>query len=125
MTEQRLPLVDDMVAWVEERADEQSPAARLRVAIALGHELTELSDAMIGRFVAQARATGLSWTEIGEAFGVSKQAAQQRYGGTTAEAALLPGRWTRACSEALDRAVDEARALGHDYVGTEHALLTS
>jgi len=123
MAEQRLPGIDDLAAWVEERAEGQPPAARLRVAIGLGHELTELSDAMIGRFVAQARGAGLSWTEIGEAFGVSKQAAQQRYGATTDEAALLPGRWTGACSEALNRAVDEARRLGHDYVGTEHALL--
>jgi hypothetical protein len=123
MTEQRLPAVEDLAALVEERAGEQQPAARLGVAIALGRELSELSDAVIGRFVAQARASGLSWTDIGEAFGISKQAAQQRYRATIGDAALLPGRWTRACHEALDRAGDEARRLRHDYVGTEHALL--
>jgi hypothetical protein len=89
MALRHLPGVDDLAAPVEERADEQRPAARLQVAIAIGHELTELSDAVIGRFVAEARATGLSWPEVGETFGISKQAAQQRYGAATDDLALL------------------------------------
>jgi ATP-dependent Clp protease ATP-binding subunit ClpC len=34
-----------------------------------------------------------------------------------------PSRWSAAARDALDRARDEAQRLGHDYVGTEHALL--
>jgi ATP-dependent Clp protease ATP-binding subunit ClpC len=33
------------------------------------------------------------------------------------------GRWSPAAREVLNRAEKEARGLGHDYVGTEHALL--
>ena len=122
MDDIRLPSVDELAAIVDARA-EQLPAARLRLAIELGRELTDTSDALIGRFVAQARDDGLSWTEIGQQFGTSKQAVQQRYGPTLAQPGAWPGRWSRAAREALDRAGEEAQALGHGYVGTEHALL--
>jgi hypothetical protein len=120
MRADRLPTIDELTDLVEARAGERSAAAQLRSAIELGRELTDLGDALIERFVVDARAAGLSWTEIGQAFGTSKQAVQQRYG-TTIE--RWPGRWTPAADAALDRAGEEARALGHDYVGTEHLLL--
>jgi Clp amino terminal domain, pathogenicity island component len=112
----RLPRIDELAARVELSADE--PTARLEAAIELSRELTELSDELVERFVAEARGAGLSWTEIGRLFGTSKQAAQQRYGRT----ALASG-WAAAAQRALDRAAVEARALGHAHVGTEHALL--
>lgn len=117
----RLPTLDELAAAVEARAGE--PAARLGAAIELGREVNDLGDALIGRFVAEARAAGLSWTEIGRAFGTSKQAVQQRYGPTTAEGGDWPGRWTTDVRRTLDYAGDEARALDHDYIGTEHVLL--
>jgi hypothetical protein len=116
-----LPTIDDLVALVESRAAGQPAAARLRLAIEVGREVADLGDALIGRFVAQARDAGLSWTEIGVLFGTSKQAVQQRYGATVTDA--WPGRWSPPAREALERAAEEARALGHDHVGTEHALL--
>jgi hypothetical protein len=117
----RLPTLDELAAVVETRAGE--PAARLGSAIDLGRELTELGDALIGRFVSEARSAGLSWTEIGRMFGTSKQAVQQRYGPTTTDGGEWPGRWTSAVRRTLDRAGEEARALDHDYIGTEHVLL--
>jgi hypothetical protein len=123
MPEPRLPTVDDLAELVNQRAGEPQPRNQLRVAVTLGRELTQLSDALIGRFVAHARAGGLSWTEIGDAFGITKQAAQQRYGTTIDDSYLSVERWTGACRETLDRAGEEARRLGHDYVGTEHLLL--
>jgi hypothetical protein len=123
MHEDRLPAIDELAAIVEARAAEESPATRLRLAIDVGRELTDLGDVLIGRFVAQARDAGLSWTEIGQLFGTSKQAAQQRYGTALADRGGWPGRWTPTARSALDRAAAEARELGHDYVGTEHALL--
>src|SRR5919106_177235 len=112
--------IDELAALVHDRAGDDSPADCLAVAIEVGRELADLSDAVIGRFVADARASGLSWTEIGNAFGTSKQAAQQRYGAIAGDPGRLPGRWTPAANEALDRAANEARELGYDYVGTEH-----
>lgn len=119
----RLPAIDELAALVEARAADGSPAGRLRAAIELGGELDALSDALIGRFVADARAAGLSWTAIGQLFGTSKQAVQQRYGATAEALVAWPGRWSPAAQRALARAGDEAHTLAHDYVGTEHALL--
>jgi Clp amino terminal domain, pathogenicity island component len=98
----------------------ETPAARLEAAIALGRELSETGDALIGRFVAEARSAGLSWAEIGASFGTSKQAVQQRWG---AVGGGWRGRSTPGARRALDHAVELARELGHGSVGTEHALL--
>jgi Clp amino terminal domain, pathogenicity island component len=121
--DERLPTIDDLVAIVEARAAGHPPATRLRVAIDVGRELTDLGDALIGRFVAHAREAGLSWTEIGQRFGTSKQAVHQRYGATPADPGTWPAGWTPAARNALDRAAAEARGLRHGHVGTEHALL--
>ena len=118
-----MPTIDELAEAVEARAGERRPAARLRAAIELSRELTDLSDALIGRFVSEARAGGMSWTEIGELFGTSRQAVHRRYGATIGEPGRWPARWTPAANAALDRAGEEARALGHGHVGTEHALL--
>jgi Clp amino terminal domain, pathogenicity island component len=123
MDEPRLPAIDELVALVEARAAGQPPSSRLRVAIDVGRNLTDLGDILIGRFVAQAREAGLSWTEIGQLFGTSKQAVHQRYGTASTESGAWPGRWTATARSVLDQAAVEARALGHGHVGTEHALL--
>ncbi len=57
-----------------EKADVQamlSSAARLR----------EMADALREQAVRQARRNGWSWEAIGRSLGITKQAAQQRYGG--------------------------------------------
>jgi Clp amino terminal domain, pathogenicity island component len=123
MSRNGVPTIDDLAALVAERAGEQERAARLREAIDVASELTDRSDALIGRFVSEARSSGLSWTEIGQAFGTSKQAVQQRYGGTSGELGRRPERWTPDANDALDRAGRQARELGHRYLGTEHVLL--
>jgi Clp amino terminal domain, pathogenicity island component len=121
--EAQLPPIDELVAIVEARAADQPHAMRLQLAIELGHELSDLGDILIGRFVAQARDAGLSWTGIGQVFGTSKQAVQQRYGTAPADTGAWPGSWTPSARDTLNRAAAEARELGHRYVGTEHALL--
>jgi Clp amino terminal domain, pathogenicity island component len=123
MDEARLPTIDELVAIVDARAADAPPATRLQVAIDLGRQLTDLGDILIGRFVSHAREAGLSWTEIGQLFGTSKQAVQQRYGAALVESGGWPGRWTPTAGGTLNRAAAGARELGYDYVGTEHALL--
>ena len=108
MPPDRLPGIDELAALVAQRAGDEAAAARLRVAIAVGRDLSDLSDALIDRFVAEARAGGMSWAQISHVFG---------------DVACRPGRWTNAANDVLDRAGEEARALGHGYIGTEHALL--
>ena len=109
--------VDELAQRV--RGREQEPSERLRLAIALGRELSEAGDALIERFVAEARAAELSWTEIGRQFGTSKQAAQKRYG----DAGRWAGRGAPTARQVLEQAGQQARELGHNYVGTEHVLL--
>ena len=48
-------------------------------AFTVSTRLDEQSDALIGYFVDQARRSGASWSQIGAAMGVSKQAAQKRF----------------------------------------------
>jgi Clp amino terminal domain, pathogenicity island component len=123
MHRDRLDAVDELATLVESRVHEPLPASRLQAAIELSRELADASDALVERFVGEARAAGLSWTEIGQAFGTSKQAVAKRYGLAADDAGQWPGRWTAAARDALTRAGDEARALGHDFIGTEHVLL--
>lgn len=126
MPDARLPSLDELAALVREgtrSGDEQPAAARLRTAIEIGRELTASGDALVERFVSEARAAGLTWTQIGQEFGTSKQAAQKRYGPGPADEGAWPGRWAPRAHDALNRAGEAARDLGHDYVGTEHALL--
>src|SRR5919108_3907982 len=121
MRDDDLVSLDELTGLV--RGREAQPSARLRLAIALGRELSDTGDALIERFVAEARAAELSWTEIGQAFGTSKQAAQKRYGATTGDVSRLAGRGAPTARQVLEQAGQQARELGHNFVGTEHALL--
>jgi ClpA/ClpB-like protein len=114
----------DAIADVERRAGSDEPLARLAAAVAVADELRVVSDAVLGHFVERARATGTSWTEIGRCFGVSKQAAQQRF---VSPVVPIGGAWPKHFTERARSAVAaaqlEARVLGHNYLGTEHLLL--
>ena len=114
------------MAAVRARAPD-APLDRVEAAIAVGEELAFGGDELIGRFVAEARSAGCSWTEIGARMGVSKQAARQRFAQSAAPAAagLMPGgRLTPkdrllACLQAAGR---EAAADGAAEIGTHHLL---
>ena len=51
------------------------PRQRLRIA----HEIQDVAALLEEGVVAEARASGLTWTQIGSEFGMTKQAAQQRF----------------------------------------------
>jgi hypothetical protein len=117
--------VGALVAEVRARAPD-APLDRVEAAIAAGIELASGADELIGRCVAEARAAGCSWTEIGARMGVSKQAARQRFAQLPADAAgLSPGGRLKpqdrllACLEAAGR---EAAADGAGEIGTHHLL---
>lgn len=94
--------------------------------------LTDTADAVLDHFVDLAREAGCSWTEIGDALGVSKQAVQQR---SAAPASVLRRMLSRLRDPGMVRRLaDETRAtilaarqcasdLGHHHVGTQHLLL--
>lgn len=82
-------------------------------------QLKEAGDAVLGHFVDRCRRHGHSWTEISGALGVTKQAAHKRF---SFPAPTLE-RFTPRARGAVDAATQAARALGHNFVGSEHLLL--
>src|SRR5437762_850872 len=79
--------------------------------------LNDIGDQLVDHYVAVARADGASWSQIGEALGVSKQAAQQRRAGTQFE------KFTARARNVVVLAQDRARRLRHPAVTTDHLLL--
>jgi hypothetical protein len=117
------PSLQDVIHLVE--VEHNQPLSRLSAASALVRDMAEVGDAALGYFVDQARHAGHSWSEIGEALGVSKQAAQQKHTGRVSLGLNGPTfqRFTPRARNVLSAAEPIARSLGHGYVGTEHLLL--
>ncbi len=78
MTTFPVPL-DNLIAYVKGLHPEGGPLENVSDAFAVSTQLDEQADALIGYFVDQARRSGLSWSQIGGAMGVTKQAAQKRF----------------------------------------------
>ena len=78
MAEFPVPL-DNLIAYVKTLRPDGGPLENVSDAFAVSEQLDEQSDALLGYFVDQARRSGLSWSQIGAAMGVSKQAAQKRF----------------------------------------------
>lgn len=139
-----LPSLDRLVRSVEDAAADDLD--RVRTAVTVADELGSQGDALVTHFVGAARAAGCSWSQIGAQLGVSKQAAQQafvvapgegrrrgRFGrrggmGGGPGGAGRPGGGGLGLGRGALRAVvllarQEAVALGHGHVGTEHLLL--
>jgi Clp amino terminal domain, pathogenicity island component len=94
--------------------------ARVRAAAATANELRGLGDKLLDRYVQAARAGGASWSEIGTALGVTKQAAHERF----VDAPLAwPQNFNEPARAIVAQAIEEARGFGHRYLGTEHLLL--
>jgi len=117
-----LPL-DEAILWAERRATAPEPLARLAAAAELADELREVSEELVGHFVARAREADCSWAGIGTAFGVSRQAAQQRFTTAAARATPWPERFEADARAAIAAALDEMHRFRHNYLGTEHILL--
>ncbi|MGH9039411.1 MAG: Clp protease N-terminal domain-containing protein [Acidimicrobiia bacterium] len=134
-----LPDLDRLIAAVNDEALTDQPLDRLAAAARARDELDELTEALLDHFVDEARQAGCSWSQIGSALGVSKQAAQQRHTAVDSVSRLLlsrlakerrPGRkgglfrrFTPRARACVVSAQDAARHLGHNYIGTEHVLL--
>jgi hypothetical protein len=114
-----VPEVDELAAEISAG----SPLERLAAASTMAVSLRSRGDQLLDQFVDEARAQGLSWTDIGDVLGTTKQAAQQRFAVLADpppdQAAFgLSG----AAGGILRAAEREARALGHHYVRPEHIV---
>jgi hypothetical protein len=125
--------LDDLIAYVKSQRSEADPVGHLSDAMLLAEHMGEQADHLIGHFVDQARRSGASWSEIGTAMGVSKQAAQKRFVGRaddrrpnqdlTAAASGMFARFTPRARKVMVASEDEARAAGHTAIAPEHLLL--
>jgi hypothetical protein len=114
-----VPEVDQLAAEISGG----SPLERLAAASALAVSLRSRGDQLLDHFVDEARAEGLSWTDIGDVLGTTKQAAQQRFAVLADPPAdEAPFGLTGASGHVLRCAETEARALGHHYVRPEHIV---
>jgi hypothetical protein len=114
-----------LIDLVAERAGSEDPLVRLEVAVTFADLAGKAGDAMVDHYVQAARAAELSWTDIGDRLGVSKQAARQRFagrlgliGGPTGEPAAIAPR-LMSCLQAAQAAADAEDSVP----GTQHLLL--
>src|SRR6201991_1738808 len=122
------PRLDDLITAIQGMNPDGNALTRLSNAVLLGERLGELADHLIGHFVDQARRSGASWTEIGQAMGVSKQAAQKRFvpkeSGEPLSADLrMFARFTPQARTVTIAAHQEASTARNERVGTEHLVL--
>ncbi|CCH32779.1 Clp protease N-terminal domain-containing protein [Actinosynnema sp. NPDC047251] len=117
--------LDELIGFVAGLNPGGDALAHLADAVTVSDRLGEAADQLIGHFVAEARNTGATWTEIGKSMGVTRQAVQKRF--VPKSAAGDPGaaleRFTPRAKAVIAASQDEARAAEHDYVGTEHIVL--
>jgi ATP-dependent Clp protease ATP-binding subunit ClpA len=114
---------EDVIREIEQYQPQPGAVlSRLSAAVLAAERLDRVADEVVDHFVAQARAQGASWSDIGRCMGVSKQAAQQRH---VAPRVTPPPPYQQAeeMRGLMRHAQEESRALGHRYVGTEHLLL--
>jgi len=132
--------LDRLIAEVVDAQPGADHLARVETACQAAADLDEIADHLVGHFVDEARAAGLTWTQIGEHIGVTKQAARKRFAprhvpDEAADAAALRdkargagrgkvfGRYTEHARHVIVLAQENARDHGHPFIGTEHLLL--
>jgi hypothetical protein len=116
--------LEELVSSVEASVPGDGPLQRLAAARELTDGMRVRGDQLLDHFVDAARAGGVSWSEIGCVLGVSKQGAQQRFGGLSlsSQGAAPPG-LSEPAAKVFCAAAMEARELGHHYVRPEHLVL--
>lgn len=119
--------LDDLIEAIRKVHDDE--LEQLSSAVVAADHLGDLADHLVGHFVDQARRSGASWTDIGRAMGVTKQAARKRFipkGPDVAadvEQAQDFSRFTPRAKAALTAAHEQARAARNANVGTVHLIL--
>ncbi|MFD6531805.1 Clp protease N-terminal domain-containing protein [Streptomyces sp. NPDC060184] len=107
----------DLIARLDQELPDVDPLARISEAHLRAQTLSDLGEQLIDHYVGKAKQRGASWTEIGAAIGVTKQAAQQRHAPNPFE------RYTHLNRHSIVLAQEAARTYKHEFIGTEHILL--
>lgn len=129
--------LQELIAQVES-ASPDDPLDRLVTATVQQQHLADLGDQLLDHFVQAARQDGCSWAQIGEALGVSKQAAQQRHGASDKPRGGLIDwvkgrnvgrgrrrfeRFTKEATRTVVKSQELARDMHHEEIGPEHVLI--
>jgi hypothetical protein len=114
--------LDSLISDVESRAPSPEPLSLLATASATVTELNETTDALLSHFVDRSRRAGHSWSEIGEALGVTKQAVQKRFTGQYGNPRGYEQFTDRVRRLLKVHAVEFAKEMGHRSIGTEDIL---
>ncbi|MDX3713646.1 Clp protease N-terminal domain-containing protein [Streptomyces europaeiscabiei] len=124
-----LPDLDDLIAEVDRRCDtahhpgdREQPdwLALLTVATQVAGQLQALADDLVEDYVEHCRMHGSSWTDIGTALGVTRQAVQQRF--HAPHKRYSPEMMTDDLRQAMVHVKRAAVQHRNNYIGTEHLL---
>jgi hypothetical protein len=119
--------LEELVDRVTRRHPEGDVLVHLSEAVSMSDVISDVADQLVGHFVDAARTAGVTWAEIGRTMGVSRQAVQKRFVPRSAAVGGLDAaafdRFTPRARAVVAASQDEARAAGHDYLGTEHIVL--
>lgn len=122
--------LDDLKREADALAASDDPITRLEAAVTVSRRVNALGDQLIDHYVDSARTAGCSWAQVGDALGVSRQAAQQRqksWLGRLTGAARGGGMFRRFTANARSTVTDAQRIahrLHHGHIGPEHVLLS-
>jgi hypothetical protein len=123
-----LPDLDELIAEVDRtcpaahRTGEQQPdwLALLRTGVGLAENLRALADDLVEDYVEHCRLHGVSWSDIGKALGVSRQAAQQRF--LAPHVKYEEAEFSAELRAAMTHMKKAAVQHRNNYIGTEHVL---
>jgi hypothetical protein len=116
--------LSDLVSRVNRLHPGGDALARLSEAVTMSETLGDRADQLVGHFVEAARNGGATWSDIGRIMGVSRQAVQKRFLFRSPVADLTnDARFTPRARAVMAASQEEARAAGHNYLGTEHIVL--
>jgi hypothetical protein len=107
----------DLIARLDAELVNADDLTRITEAQLRARTLSDLGEQLVGHYVGKAKQAGASWSQIGDAIGVSKQAAQQRHTPSAFD------RFTDLNRHSIVLAQEAARTHKHDTIGTEHLLL--
>ncbi|OMC34544.1 hypothetical protein A5740_09655 [Mycobacterium sp. GA-1841] len=120
--------LDDLIGAIKKAHTE--PLEQLIDAVIAADALGEIADHLIGHFVDQARRSGASWTDIGKAMGVTKQAVQKRFVPKVPDfdpSTLDPntgfGRFTPRARNVIVVSQNTAHDAGNSEITPDHLLL--
>ena len=124
-----LPDLDELIAEVDRTCDtahratgEEQPdwLALLTTAAGLAGQLQALADDLVEDYVEHCRMHGHTWTDVGAALGVTRQAVQQRF--HAPHKRYGPDMMTEDLRQAMTHVKQAAVQHRNNYIGTEHLL---